>query len=92
MTKVSKGMSRISKGTIQYSKGVNLISKDKINTNDTLYLDTSGKILSHIPFEKAKEVFAMSGSYTGLTGKVNSLKGIWRYESISKNKQETWRG
>jgi small subunit ribosomal protein S4e len=59
---------------INLHDGTNFISKDKINTNDTFYLDTSGKILSHIPFEKAKEVFVMSGTYTGLTGKVQSAK------------------
>jgi small subunit ribosomal protein S4e len=59
---------------INLHDGTNLISKDKINTNDTIYLDFSGKVLSHIPFEKAKNVFVMSGKYTGLEGKVQSMK------------------
>lgn len=53
--------------------GSNIISKEKININDSLHLDLSGKIISHIPFEKAKEVFIMSGKYAGLKGTLHSV-------------------
>lgn len=72
---IGKKLVKDNKIQINLHDGANLVSKDKINTNDTLYLDISGKVLSHIPFEKAKEVFVMSGGYTGLTGKVQSAKG-----------------
>ncbi len=53
--------------------GSNIISKEKVNINDTLHLDSSGKVSSHIPFEKAKSVFILSGKYAGLSGSLQSL-------------------
>lgn len=72
---IGKKLIKQNKVQINLHDGTNFISKDKISTNDTFYLDVSGKILSHIPFEKAKEVFVMSGAYTGLAGKVQSAEG-----------------
>lgn len=71
---VGKKLTQNNKVQINFHDGTNFISKDKIKVNDSFYLDFSGKILSHIPFEKAKEVFVISGSYTGLQGKVHSIK------------------
>ncbi len=53
--------------------GSNTISKEKISINDTLHLDFSGKITSHIQFEKAKDVFILSGKYAGLKGTLHSV-------------------
>ena len=72
---IGKKLIRGNKIQINLHDGTNFISKDKINTNDTLYLDFSGKILSRIPFEKAKEFFVLSGKYVGLEGKAQSVKG-----------------
>lgn len=72
---VGKKLNKDNKVQINLHDGTNFVSKDKINVDDSFYLDFSGKILSHIPFEKAKEVFITSGSYTGLHGKVHSIKG-----------------
>mgnify|MGYP003705114591 CR=1 FL=1 len=39
--------------------GSNILTKDKINTHDTIYLSPENKITKHIPLEKAKEWFSV---------------------------------
>ena len=70
------GKRLIKKGTQQLSlhDGSNIISKDKIKVNDSIILDFSGKIISHIPFENAKEAFVFKGKYMGQVGKIKSVK------------------
>ncbi len=53
--------------------GTNVISKDKININDTLELDFSGKILKHKLLEKGAKGFVILGKYSGSEGKINSV-------------------
>lgn len=53
--------------------GTNVLSKEKINIGDSLYLDFSGKIKSHIVVEKGKNAFIMAGRYIGLEGKIESV-------------------
>ncbi len=53
--------------------GSNVISKDKIKINDSLILDFSGKIKSHITLDKGKKVFIFSGKYLGMHGKIESI-------------------
>jgi len=55
--------------------GSNILTKDKINVGDSIYIDFSNKIKKHLSFEKGKEVFVMSGKYSGLKGKVDSIEG-----------------
>lgn len=54
--------------------GTNVLSSEKISTNDTIYLDFSGKIKKHVSFEKGKECFIVSGKYIGNKGKIQSVK------------------
>jgi len=54
--------------------GSNVLTKDKINVCDSIYLDFSGKITKHIPMEKGKDGFVISGKYTGTSGKVQSVE------------------
>lgn len=54
--------------------GSNVLTKDKIQTNDTVYLDFSGKILRHVPMQKGKEVFVMSGTFKGQKGKIEEVE------------------
>lgn len=66
----------VEKGKIQLNlhDGTNVLSNDKINVGDTVYLDFSGKIKKHVKLEKGSEVFVFKGKYTGLTGKVSEMK------------------
>jgi len=65
------------KNQLQYNlhEGTNLISKEKININDTLYLDFSGKIKKHAAFEKGKKCFVTSGKYSGQKGLIEEIDG-----------------
>lgn len=58
---------------INLHDGSNVLSSDKISVNDSVYLDFSQKIKSHVPFEKGKKAFVISGKYSGLSGKIDSI-------------------
>lgn len=78
----------LSKGSVQLNlhDGSNVLTKDKISVGDSIYIDFAGKVKKHIVLEKGKEAFVMSGKYTGLTGKVESIKD--KIVSIKFNKGE----
>lgn len=61
------GKRLIGKGMIQLNlhDGTNLITKEKINVGDSLYLDFNGKIKKHVAFSKGKKAFVTSGRYIG---------------------------
>ncbi len=54
--------------------GTNVLSKDKITVNDSIYLGLDGKIKKHIPLSKDKESLVISGRYMGKTVKIDSIK------------------
>lgn len=54
--------------------GTNLVTKSKISTNDSVYLDSENKIKSHVAFEKGKKAFIISGKYTGKHGVIKEIK------------------
>jgi small subunit ribosomal protein S4e len=70
------GKQLLSGNTIQINlhDGSNVMSKDKINIGDTVYLDFSGKIKSHVVVEKGKSAFIIAGKYSGFEGKIESVK------------------
>ena len=55
--------------------GSNILSEDKIQTNDSVYLDSAGKISKHVSFEKGKPCFVISGKYIGRNGSIKSVGG-----------------
>ena len=55
--------------------GTNLLSKDKIDVEDSVYLTSDGKIKKHLSLEKGAKVFIISGKYIGLNGTVSSIEG-----------------
>lgn len=71
------GRRLVSKGKIQINlhDGSNIITKDNIKIGDSIYLDSSGKILKHVSLEKGKGVLVYKGRYIGLSGKINSMEG-----------------
>lgn len=56
--------------------GSNVLTKDKISVNDSVYLDLNGKIKSHIPLEKGKKTLVISGKYTGARGTIKSINKL----------------
>lgn len=66
----------VQKGAVQLNlhDGTNLITKEKINVGDSLYLDFEGKIKKHVAFSKGKEAFAMSGRYVGQKVQITEAK------------------
>ena len=65
----------IKKGLTQLNlhDGSNIVTKEDIKVNDSVILDFNGKLKSIIKAEKGKQVFAFSGKYQGLHGKIESL-------------------
>lgn len=66
----------VKKGVIQLNlhDGSNVLTKDKISVNDSVYLDFEGKIKSHVLFEKGKKAIIIRGKYAGSHGIINSIK------------------
>lgn len=66
------GKKTVKKGRTQLNlhDGTNLITKEKIAIGDSLYLNAKGKITSHIPLEKGREVFITAGKHLGTIGKI----------------------
>jgi small subunit ribosomal protein S4e len=67
----------LSKGRVQLNlhDGSNIISKDKIAVEDSVYLDSAAKVKKHVAFEKGKKVFIISGKYVGTEGTIESISG-----------------
>jgi len=63
-------------GVVQYSlhDGSTIISKNAMAVNDSIYLDTSQKMLKHVALETGATVFITSGRYVGLSGKITGRK------------------
>ncbi len=54
--------------------GSNVITKEKANINDSIYLDLAGKIKKIVPLEKGKEVFVIDGKHVGKKGIISSTE------------------
>ncbi len=69
------GRKLLSGGKIQLNlhDGTNLLSNDKINIEDSVYLSQENKIKKHLSLEKNVKVFVMSGKYKGFRGVVSGL-------------------
>ena len=71
------GKSIVRKGLTQINlhDGSNILTKDKINVGDSVYLDFNGKIKKHITLDKDKEAFVFSGKYAGQQIKITDVEG-----------------
>ncbi len=71
------GKNAVKDKKIQYGlhDGTSLISKEKINVGDTVFLDFDNKIKKHIVFEKGKNGLVISGKNIGKTGKIIEVLG-----------------
>jgi len=70
---IDKKLTKGNKIQLNLYDGSNVLTKDKINVCDSVYLDFSGKITKHVPMEKGKSGFVISGKYAGLSGKIQLL-------------------
>lgn len=70
------GKKMLAKGVTQINlhDGSNVLSKESINPNDTLYLDFKGAILRHSKLEKGKNCFIIGGSFVGKTLPILDVK------------------
>lgn len=62
------------KGAIQFNlhDGTNILSKEKLNVGETIYINKEGKILSRVPLEKGNECIIIAGKYSGHKGKIEA--------------------
>lgn len=72
---IGKTLLKNNKIQLNLHDGSNIISNEKIPIGDSVYLDLSGKIKKHVPLEKGKEVKIISGKYSGLDAKIDSIEG-----------------
>jgi small subunit ribosomal protein S4e len=70
---INKKILKNKKIQLNLHDGSNVLPKEKININDSVYLDFSGKITGHIPFEKGRTCFVISGKYLGNKAKIEEL-------------------
>jgi small subunit ribosomal protein S4e len=71
---ISRRLVRDGKIQLNLHDGSNVLSSSKISVGDTLLIDFSGKIKDHIPLEKGKRCFVLSGKYVGLEGKIETYE------------------
>ena len=55
--------------------GTNLVTKEKININDSVELDFHNKVKNVLHAEKGKKIFVISGKSIGLHGKISNIEG-----------------
>tara|TARA_Y100000310_G_C20688081_1_gene820393 strand:- start:1320 stop:1943 length:624 start_codon:yes stop_codon:yes gene_type:complete len=69
------GKKLLKKNSIQINlhDGSNSLTSEKINTGDSVYLDSSGKVNSHVSLEKSKDAFIISGKYAGQECKIQEV-------------------
>ena len=69
--------------------GKNIISKEKINTGDSIVFNFhENKIAKIIPMEKGKEAFVTEGKHAGYKGKIEEImsRGGKKLAKISSGK------
>ena len=71
---IGKKMLKNKKIQVNLHDGFNLISDKPISVNDTVYLNSEGKIAKHVTFEKGKNCFIIKGKYLGRKGKILNVE------------------
>jgi small subunit ribosomal protein S4e len=89
--KISKVLSKKmqNKGNLQINLmgGINLLSKEKLNLNDSVVLDlTKNQIIKILPLKKDANVFIMAGKWVGKIAKVLEVKSNKADLSIENKK------
>ncbi|PIN93539.1 hypothetical protein COU54_02560 [Candidatus Pacearchaeota archaeon CG10_big_fil_rev_8_21_14_0_10_31_24] len=58
---------------INFHDGTNMLTKDKLNVGDSVYIDNSRKIKKIISLTKGAEVLVIAGKYSGTRGKISEI-------------------
>lgn len=70
---IGKKILKGNKTQIALHDGSNLITKEKLNINDSLSLDFNGRIISHSGIEKGKKALIFSGKHLGYSGLIENV-------------------
>jgi len=71
---VNKTLLKKNKIQLNLHDGSNILSNEKIKTNDTVYISFDKKITKIVSIEKGKDCFIFRGKYAGNKGKIESVK------------------
>ncbi|MBS3088306.1 KOW motif-containing protein [Candidatus Pacearchaeota archaeon] len=71
---INKSLLNGNKIQLNLHDGSNILAKEKISTNDTIYLSPENKIIKTVSMEEGKECFVSSGKYVGKKGKIESVE------------------
>lgn len=72
---------------INLTGGINVLYKDKINTNDSAIVDISkNQIVKVIPLKKDAQVFITAGKWVGKTAKIENIKST-KADLLIENKK-----
>ena len=71
----NKRLIRGGKVQLNLHDGSNVLTSEKINVNDSLYLDKEGEIKKHFSPEKGKNAIVIEGKHTGKQGVIESIEG-----------------
>lgn len=71
---LNKTMLKGKKMQLNLHDGTNIITNDKVNVQDTIYLDDKRKITKHVKFDKGQKCFVMGGKYVGQEGTIKEEK------------------
>ncbi len=85
---INKKLLKKNKIQLNLHDGSNIMSDKKISVGDSLLISFKGEIKEHLPFEKGKDVFVISGKYAGLKGKIKSIENE-KVDIILENKNST---
>ncbi len=71
---LNKNLLKNNQTQLNFHDGSNILTKEKIQTHDTIYLSPENKITKTVPMEKGKDCFISNGKYAGHKGKIESLE------------------
>jgi small subunit ribosomal protein S4e len=84
----SRKLIRGNKIQLNLHDGTNVLGSKDVKVEDSVYLDFSGKIKSHVHFEKGKSGIVISGKYQGHIGKIESInEGLEKVKIKFKDKE-----
>tara|TARA_Y100000310_G_scaffold45623_1_gene42507 strand:- start:6906 stop:7535 length:630 start_codon:yes stop_codon:yes gene_type:complete len=84
---IGKKSKKNKKMQINLHDGTNIIYDKKINVGDSLYLSAENKVSKTQALEKGSKVFIISGKYTGLESKVDSISDSKAKLKIKKSEE-----
>lgn len=72
---INKKLQKNNKIQLNFHDGSNMVSDIKVNTNDSLLIDSSNKVIKHLPAKEDSSILILSGKYIGKKGKITNIEG-----------------